>query len=38
MSICYILYSPSLDRYYIGASQESIADRLAKHNSHYITE
>ncbi len=34
-SVCYILYSPSLDRYYIGASRDAVSVRLARHNSGY---
>ena len=32
---CYILYSPKLDSYYIGMSQEHIADRISKHNTSF---
>ncbi len=32
MPICYIIYSQTIDRYYIGASQEEIEGRLDKHN------
>ena len=32
---CYILYSPKLDSYYIGMSQEHVADRILKHNSSF---
>ncbi|WP_310556100.1 GIY-YIG nuclease family protein [Flavobacterium sp.] len=35
MVVCYILYSKSLDKYYIGFTQESILSRLEKHNSSY---
>ena len=35
MIICYILYSPKLDSYYIGMSQEQIADRISKHNTSF---
>ena len=35
MIICYILYSPKLDSYYIGMSQEKIADRILKHNTSF---
>lgn len=31
---CYILYSPSLDKFYTGACQESLSERIAKHNAH----
>ena len=33
--ITYILYSESLDRFYIGSSSESIDVRLDRHNSRY---
>ena len=32
---CYILYSPKLDSYYIGMSQEHNADRILKHNTSF---
>ncbi len=32
MVICYIIYSRKIDRFYVGASQESIELRLTKHN------
>ena len=32
---CYLLYSPKLDSYYIGMSQELIADRILKHNTSF---
>ena len=35
MIICSILYSPNLDSYYIGMSQEKIADRILKHNTSF---
>ena len=31
---CYILHSKSLNRFYIGACQESLDERIRKHNSH----
>ncbi len=35
-AVCYIIYSKSIDRYYIGVTQCSFADRLERHNSkHY---
>ncbi|MES2690576.1 MAG: GIY-YIG nuclease family protein, partial [Bacteroidota bacterium] len=34
MIFCYILYSPSLNRFYIGATQDGIEQRLIKHNQH----
>ena len=33
MIACYILYSPYFDRFYIGATQESVEIRLQKHNN-----
>ena len=35
MIICYILYSPKLDSYYIGMSQEQIADRISRHHTSF---
>jgi putative endonuclease len=32
---CYILYSPSLDKFYTGACQASLSERIAKHNSRF---
>ena len=32
---CYILYSPSKDRYYIGHTCDTLQERLRKHNSHH---
>ena len=32
---CYILYSPSLDKFYTGACQASLSERIAKHNSQF---
>lgn len=32
---CYILFSPSLDKFYIGSCQESLSGRIEKHNSGY---
>ena len=34
MSYCYILFSPATNGYYIGATHDSVDERLAKHNSH----
>ena len=31
---CYILYSPSLNKFYIGATHDSADNRLLKHNNH----
>ena len=35
MCYCYILYSESLDRYYIGHSCEDLQERLRKHLSNH---
>jgi len=35
MSLCYILYSPILDRFYIGATNDAIENRISKHNNQY---
>jgi putative endonuclease len=35
MSSCYILYSPSLDRFYVGSTTLPVEDRLARHNEGY---
>ncbi|MFT6479065.1 MAG: putative endonuclease [Spirosomataceae bacterium] len=36
MNACYILWSESLDKFYVGATHESVNERLVKHNSgHY---
>ncbi|WP_347216342.1 GIY-YIG nuclease family protein [Chryseobacterium sp.] len=35
MCYCYILYSESLDKYYIGHSCEDIQERLRKHLSNH---
>ena len=31
---CYILFSPSKNRFYIGATQDPLEDRIFKHNNH----
>lgn len=31
---CYIIHSDKLDKFYIGACQESILERIEKHNEH----
>ena len=31
---CYILYSASLDKFYIGACQDALDERIRKHNEH----
>lgn len=43
MIACYILYSPSLDKFYTGITQESVESRLEKHinssyGSHYTSQ
>src|SRR5690606_16230872 len=35
MAICYILYSSSLDKFYIGHTTEPIEERLRKHLSNH---
>ncbi|WP_027377547.1 GIY-YIG nuclease family protein [Kaistella palustris] len=35
MFTCYILYSKSLDRYYVGHTGENIEERLRKHLSDH---
>lgn len=42
MIACYIIYSPKIDRFYIGFTQESVESRVEKHNnssygSHYTS-
>ena len=32
---CYILYSPSLDKFYTGACQASLSERIEKHNAQF---
>jgi putative endonuclease len=32
---CYIIYSISLDKFYIGACHENLDDRIFKHNTHF---
>jgi len=32
LSHCYILYSKSLDKYYVGATQDDLGLRIEKHN------
>ena len=36
MSFCYILFSPSLNRFYIGSTQKSIETRLFEHVSKFF--
>ncbi len=33
-SSCYILYSKIINKYYVGATQETVELRLEKHNKH----
>ncbi len=35
MSHVYILFSKKIDKYYVGFTTESVADRLVKHNEGY---
>ena len=35
MCFCYILYSESLDKYYVGHSCEDLQERLRKHLAHH---
>ena len=35
MSLFYILYSKSIDSYYLGATTEIISERLRRHNSQH---
>ncbi|MGE4540439.1 MAG: GIY-YIG nuclease family protein [Bacteroidales bacterium] len=32
---CYIIYSRKINRFYVGACQGNLDDRIQKHNSHY---
>lgn len=32
---CYIIYSQKLDRYYIGACQSNLSERIEKHNRSF---
>ncbi|MFC3414923.1 GIY-YIG nuclease family protein [Algoriphagus hitonicola] len=34
MSYCYILFSPSLGKFYTGITQDSLNSRIEKHNLH----
>jgi hypothetical protein len=34
MGFCYILYSPSLNSYYIEMTTENVEERLKKYNLH----
>ena len=33
MIACYIIYTSSFDKYYVGATQEDVYSRLEKHNT-----
>jgi putative endonuclease len=33
--ICYVLYSSSIDQYYVGITTESVESRLYKHNEAF---
>jgi putative endonuclease len=35
MNCCYILFSPSLNRFYIGITHDNLEERIAKHNSRF---
>ena len=35
MFYCYLLFSQSLDRFYIGSTHESLDERISKHNTGY---
>jgi len=35
MMICYVLYSPSINQYYVGITTESVESRLFKHNEAF---
>ena len=35
MCFCYILYSKSKNKYYIGATCDNLEERLRKHNSNH---
>jgi len=34
---CYILFSESLQKFYTGICQDSLASRIEKHNAHYYS-
>jgi putative endonuclease len=34
MVCCYIIFSEKLNRFYIGALQDNLEDRILKHNNH----
>src|SRR6267154_2568501 len=35
MARCYILFSSSLDKYYVGSTQSTLSERINKHNTSY---
>jgi putative endonuclease len=35
MCFCYILFSPTVNKYYIGATCDNLEERLRKHNSNH---
>jgi len=35
MAHCYILFSSSLDKYYVGSTQSTLSERINKHNTNY---
>ena len=35
MSYTYILYSTSLDRYYVGSTRGELSERIRRHNTHH---
>ena len=35
MAACYILYSVKLDKFYVGFTQDSVEERVVKHNASY---
>ena len=35
MTGCYILHSQKLNKFYVGATQEDVANRIIKHNSQF---
>ena len=36
MHICYILYSATLGKYYIGSTSDVLAERIRRHNTNHI--
>ncbi len=31
---CYIIYSPKLNQFYVGVTNNGVAERLLRHNNH----